>query len=88
MGSFAVAALIAGAALIGTITVDVGVNTVQNYYEVFYADALWSSRDKNSPVLDHLAREEAEINRLLHDNPEFSSKQVMLRPPATQPRQQ
>ena len=38
---------------------DIGVNTLQNWYDTVYADAFWSSRPTDSPALQALAKEEA-----------------------------
>ncbi|CAO3403234.1 hypothetical protein GBZ48_18845 [Azospirillum melinis] len=57
--------LVVTASLLGGVAMDVGMNTLQNWYDTFYQDAFWSSR-KVSPELEaQLAREEAEIDRLI-----------------------
>lgn len=57
--------LVVTASLLGGVVMDVGMNTLQNWYDTFYQDAFWSSR-KVSPELEaQLAREEAEIDRLI-----------------------
>jgi len=70
MGSLAFAALVAGGTFLAGVTLDVGINTAQNWYDTIYQDAFWSSRKADSPALRDLAREEAEIARLL-DQPGF-----------------
>ncbi|KAA0595190.1 hypothetical protein J2848_003616 [Azospirillum lipoferum] len=60
--------LVVTASILSSVAVDVGVNTVQDWYDTFYQDAFWSSR-KNSPELEaQLAKEEAEINRLIRES--------------------
>lgn len=62
--------LVVTASLLGGVMMDVGVNTLQNWYDTFYQDAFWSSRKTViSPELDaQLKREEAEIDRLIRDS--------------------
>ncbi|WP_448191856.1 hypothetical protein [Azospirillum sp. sgz301742] len=63
--SFAV--LIVTASILGGVVMDVGVNTLQNWYDTFYQDSFWSGR-RNSPELEaQLAREEAEVSRLINE---------------------
>jgi hypothetical protein len=65
MGPLTLAALVAGGAFVASMTFDVGLNAMQNWYDVIYADAFWSTRVGDTPVLRALTREEAEIDRLL-----------------------
>lgn len=78
MGAFSIPTLIAVGALVGTVTFDVAVNAVQDWYQVIYADAFWSHRVTDSPALRDLTREEAWINELLRTSPEFSTQQVVI----------
>lgn len=78
MGSLSMAALVAGGAFLASVTFDVGVNALQNWYDVVYADAFWSSRVTDSPSLRALAKEEADIDQLLV-SPEFPEKRVVIR---------
>lgn len=60
--------LVVTASILGSVAVDVGVNTVQNWYDTFYEDAFWSNR-RISPELEaQLAKEEADINRLIRES--------------------
>ncbi|BAI74722.1 hypothetical protein AZL_b00590 (plasmid) [Azospirillum sp. B510] len=60
--------LVVTASLLGGVVMDVGMNTLQDWYDTFYQDAFWSSR-KVSPELEaQLAREEAEIDRLIRES--------------------
>ena len=68
MGAVAFAALLIGASIAANLSVDVGVNTLQNWYDTVYADAYWSHRVSDTPALRALAREEAEIDRLLRED--------------------
>ena len=65
MGSLAFAALVATGTFVAGLTYDLGVNATQNWYDTVYQDAFWSSRLTDSPALRDLAKEEAEIARLL-----------------------
>jgi hypothetical protein len=67
MGPFFLAALVVGTSVITSITMDVGVNALQNWYDTVYADAFWSSRPTDTPELRALAKEEAEIDRLMRE---------------------
>jgi hypothetical protein len=59
------AAAIVAATLAANVALDVGINTLQNWYDTVYGDAFWSKRVKDSPALRALAVEEAEINQLM-----------------------
>jgi len=65
MGPFTLAMLIVGGTFVGGLTFDVGINAMQNWYDVMYADAFWSHRVTESPALRQVAREELEIDRLM-----------------------
>lgn len=58
-------ALIVAASIFGTLAVDIGVNTLQNWYDTFYQDAFWSGRRVSPELEAQLAREEAEIDQLI-----------------------
>jgi hypothetical protein len=62
------AAAIVGATIVANLAFDVGINTLQNWYDTVYEDAFWSKRVKDSPALRALAVEEAEIHRLMNEN--------------------
>jgi len=65
MGSIVLAAIVVGATFVAGLTFDIGVNSLQNWYDTVYQDAFWSYRVTDSPALRDLALEEAEIDRLL-----------------------
>jgi hypothetical protein len=78
----ALAAMILAASTLANLTLEVGVNTLQNWSDAIYQDAFWERRDIAAPELDRLAREEAEIARLLV-GPSFAVRnapQTELRP--------
>ena len=63
--SFAV--LIVTASILGGVAMDIGVNTLQNWYDTFYQDSFWSSRHISPELAAQLAREEAEIDELIRE---------------------
>jgi len=65
MGSFALAMVVLGGTFVAGLTLDVGVNTLQNFYPEMYGDAFWGHKLGPSPSLDRVAREEADIDRLM-----------------------
>ncbi len=65
MGPMAVAAAVVVASSLVNLTVEFGLNTLQNWSDVVYHDAFWSTGKIASPELDRVAREEAEIARLM-----------------------
>lgn len=65
MGPFTLAAVLVGGAFVASLTFDVGINALQNWYDVMYADAFWGHRVGDTPELRQLAREELEIDRLM-----------------------
>jgi hypothetical protein len=65
MGPMVLAATVVVASSLANLTVEFGLNTLQNWSDVFYQDAFWSARHIASPELDQLSREEAEIAKLM-----------------------
>lgn len=53
------------ASILSSVAVDVGVNTIQNWYDTFYQDAFWSNQQISPELETQLAKEEADINRLI-----------------------
>ncbi len=78
MGSLA--SLIGTGVLVGGLAFDMTLNAVQDWFQVFYADAFWSTRVKDAPAVRALAGEEAEINRLLAAS-DFSAQRVVITDP-------
>src|SRR4051794_14707711 len=80
------AAAIISVSIVANLAFDVGINTLQNWYDTVYEDAFWSKRVKDSPAMRALAVEEAEINRMMgeffaaHPNPPHN-KSVTGSPP-------
>lgn len=75
MGPSSFTVPIVAASVFGSLAVDIGVNTLQNWYDTFYQDAFWSGR-RISPELEaQLAREEAEIDRLIREG-DFTAEDV------------
>ncbi len=89
MGTLSAASMIALGSFLGAVTFDVAINTMQDWYDVVYADAFWSSRVTDTPALRQLAQEEVMINRLLQGT-EFDGRQIILteRPAADLPKAQ
>lgn len=65
MGPFSMAMVIVGGTFLAGLTFDIGLNAVQNWYDVMYADAFWAHRVTDSPALREVAREEVDIDRLM-----------------------
>jgi hypothetical protein len=65
MGPFSLAMVVIGGTFLAGLTFDIGINAMQNWYDVIYADAFWSSRVTDTPALRDVAREELEIDRLM-----------------------
>jgi hypothetical protein len=63
-----IAAAIVGATIVANLALDVGINTLQNWYDTVYVDAFWSKRVKDSPALRALAVEEAEIKQMIGED--------------------
>ncbi|AWK86932.1 hypothetical protein [Azospirillum thermophilum] len=68
MGSASLTALVITASVLGSVAVDVGMNTLQDWYQTFYADALWGNRPATSELDHQLRKEEAEIDRLMRED--------------------
>ncbi len=60
--------IVVTASILSSVAVDVGVNTVQNWYDTFYEDAFWGSRQISPELEAQLAREEADIDRLIRES--------------------
>lgn len=74
MGLFSATGLIAAGAIFGGLIVDVAVNTLQDWYQVMYTDALWGNRVVDSQVLRDLALEEERVNELLSAAIDFADR--------------
>jgi hypothetical protein len=58
------AAIIIGTFAAG-LTFDMGINAMQNWYDVVYQDAFWSHHPVDTPAMRSLAREESNIDQLM-----------------------
>ena len=65
MGPFSLAMVVVGGTFLAGVTIDIGLNAVQNWYDVMYENAFWSSRVTDSPALRRVTLEEVEIDRLM-----------------------
>ena len=65
MGPFSLAMVVVGGTFLAGVTVDIGLNALQNWYDIVYADAFWTNRVTDSPALRQVSREELEIDRLM-----------------------
>jgi hypothetical protein len=65
MGPFGLTALIIAGTFVAGLTVDMGVNALQNWYDVVYQDAFWAQHPKDTPAMRDLSREEREVDRLM-----------------------
>jgi hypothetical protein len=81
MGAFSMTALLAGGAILGTVTIDIMVNAAQDWYHVVYADAFWSNRITDTPALRDLGQEEEQINALLRASEQFSGREIQIAQP-------
>lgn len=51
-------------AIVGAVSFEVGLNTLQNYYDTFYQDAFWERSGGNPELERQLKNEEQEIEQL------------------------
>ena len=65
MGPFSLTAAIVAGTFLAGVTFDMGVNALQNWYDVVYQDAFWAQHPVDTPAMRELAREEREIDRLM-----------------------
>jgi hypothetical protein len=65
MGPMAMAAAVVVASSLANLTIEFGLNTLQNWSDVVYRDAFWSAYHVTSPEMGQLAHEEAEIAKLM-----------------------
>lgn len=78
MEPFSLTTALVAATLMGSVALDVGMNALQDWYDTFYADALWSSRPVNGELDLQLKKEEAEIDRLMREE-NFVSEEAEVR---------
>lgn len=65
MGPLSLTAAIVVGTFVAGLTFDMGINAVQNWYDVMYQDAFWSHHPVDTPEMRALTREERDIDRLM-----------------------
>jgi hypothetical protein len=65
MGPLSLTAAIVAGTFIAGLTFDMGINAVQNWYDVVYQDAFWAHHPVDTPTMRDLKREESDIDRLM-----------------------
>ena len=65
MGPLSLTAAIIAGTFIAGLTFDMGINAMQNWYDVVYQDAFWAHHPTDSAAMRDLAREERDIDRLM-----------------------
>jgi hypothetical protein len=66
MGPLSLTAAIIVGTFVAGLTFDMGINAMQNWYDVVYQDAFWSHHPQaDTPEMRNLAREERNIDRLM-----------------------
>jgi hypothetical protein len=66
MGPLSLAVLFVAGTFVAGLTFDMGINALQNWYDVVYQDAFWGHHPAaSSPAMQALAKEEHEIDRLM-----------------------
>ena len=65
MGPFGLTAAIVVGSFVAGLTFDMGVNAVQNWYDIVYQDAFWAAHPVDTPMMRDLSREERDIDRLM-----------------------
>lgn len=53
--------------VLGSLAYDIGMNTLQDYYHVFYQDAFWEQAGQNPALENRLIAEEREIDRMFFE---------------------
>ena len=57
-------AAVVALSVFGSLAVDVGLNTLQDYFHVFYQDAYWETSGRNAQVETRLKDEEREVEQV------------------------
>ena len=65
MGPLSLTAAIVVGTFVAGLTFDMGINAMQNWYDVMYQDAFWTHHPVDTPEMRALNREEREIDRLM-----------------------
>lgn len=67
MGFFTGSMLLIIAASAGSLAANIGLNTLQSWYDPLYADSFWGSPGLSAQDNARLAQEEAEVDALMRD---------------------
>ncbi len=67
MGPLSLTAAIIVGTFVASLTLDVGINAMQNWYDVVYRDAFWAHHPHDTPAMRNLAQEERDIDRLMRE---------------------
>jgi hypothetical protein len=65
MGPLGLTAAIVVGSFVAGLTFDMGVNALQNWYDIVYQDAFWANHPVDTPAMRDLSREERDIDRLM-----------------------
>ena len=65
MGPLSLTAAIVVGTFVAGLTFDMGINAMQNWYDVVYQDAFWSHHPVDTLEMRALTREERDIDRLM-----------------------
>ncbi len=68
MGPLSLTAAFVVGTFVAGLTFDMGVNALQNWYDVMYQDAFWAHHPSgDTPAMRDLVREERRIDRLMRE---------------------
>lgn len=84
MGFLTGSMLLIIAASAGSLAANIGLNTLQSWYDPLYLDSFWGSAGLSEQDSARLAREEAEVDVLMRDDaaaPPSGSEQSLALPP-------
>ena len=65
MGPLSLTAAIIVGTFVAGLTFDMGINAMQNWYDVVYQDAFWAHHPVDTAAMRDLKREESDIDRLM-----------------------
>jgi hypothetical protein len=66
MGPLSMAAVVVAGTFVAALTVDMGINALQNWYDTVYLDAYWQHHPAaDTPEMRKLVAEERKIDRLM-----------------------
>jgi hypothetical protein len=77
MGSLGFATILVIGTFAAGLTFDMGINALQNWYDVVYQDAFWSHHPAaNTPAMQALSREEHQIDQLMRAQDFVTSREA------------